>query len=207
MLTVWGRINSINVQKVLWTLAEVGVAYRRIDAGMKFGVNDTPEYKAMNPTGLVPTIDDDGYVLWESNAIVRYLVAKHAHGSLYPEDLPARFHAERWMDWQAIAFNAAISPVFVGLIRTPEDQRDLAAIEAARGKTEACIAILDDHLAGRDYMNGAAFTMADIPVGAGVNRWYKLPVERTSRPNVERWLERLKERPGFRTHVVDTILS
>jgi glutathione S-transferase len=207
MLTVWGRINSINVQKVLWTLAELGVAYRRIDAGMKFGVNDTPEYKAMNPTGLVPTIDDDGYVLWESNAIVRYLAAKHASGTLYPEDLQTRFDAERWMDWQAIAFNAAISPVFVGLIRTPEDQRDMAGIEAARLKTEACLAILDDHLAGRDYMNGAAFTMADIPVGAGVNRWYKLPVERTSRPNVERWLARLKERPGFRAHVVDIVLS
>jgi glutathione S-transferase len=207
MLTVWGRINSINVQKVLWTLAELGVAYRRIDAGMKFGVNDTPEYKAMNPTGLVPTIDDDGYVLWESNAIVRYLAAKHAPGTLYPTDLHARFHAERWMDWQAIAFNAAISPVFVGLIRTPPEKRDLAGIEASRLKTEACLAILDDHLAGRDYMNGAAFTMADIPVGAGVNRWYKLPVERASRANVERWLERLKERPGFRTHVADIDLS
>ena len=207
MLTVWGRINSINVQKVLWTLAELGLEYRRIDAGMKFGVNDTPEYKAMNPTGLVPTIDDDGYVLWESNAIVRYLAARHAPGALYPEDLTARFDAERWMDWQALAFNTAITPVFVGLIRTPEDQRDMAGIEAARAKTESCIAILDDHLAGRDYMNGAAFTMADIPVGAGVNRWYKLPVERASRPNVERWLERLKERPGFRAHVVDITLS
>jgi glutathione S-transferase len=146
-------------------------------------------------------------VLWESNAIVRYLAAKHAPGTLYPTDLHARFHAERWMDWQAIAFNAAISPVFVGLIRTPPEKRDLAGIEASRLKTEACLAILDDHLAGRDYMNGAAFTMADIPVGAGVNRWYKLPVERASRANVERWLERLKERPGFRTHVADIDLS
>ena len=135
MLTVWGRINSINVQKVLWTLAEVGVEYRRIDAGMKFGVNDTPEYKAMNPTGLIPTIDDDGYVLWESNAIVRYLAAKHAHGTLYPEDLKSRFHAERWMDWQAIAFNAAITPIFA----RPDPQRarvqrDPTAIEASRAK-------------------------------------------------------------------------
>jgi glutathione S-transferase len=207
MLTVWGRVNSINVQKVLWTLAELGVPYRRIDAGMKFGVNDTPEYKAMNPTGLVPTIDDDGYVLWESNAIVRYLAAKHASGTLYPVDLQARFHAERWMDWQAIAFNAAITPAFLGLIRTPEDQRDPAAIEASRAKTEGCLAILDAQLADRPYLNGAAFTIADIPVGAGVNRWYKLPVERASRPNVELWLERLKERPGFRTHVAGIALS
>lgn len=207
MLTVWGRINSINVQKVLWTLAELGVPYRRIDAGMKFGVNDTPEYKAMNPTGLVPTIDDDGYVLWESNAIVRYLAARHAPGTLYPDDLHARFQAERWMDWQAIAFTAAITPVFLGLIRTPPEKRDAAAIEAARVKTEACLAVLDAQLAARPYLNGDAFTVADIPVGAGVNRWYKLPIERASRPNVERWLERLKDRPGFRDHVLALPLS
>jgi glutathione S-transferase len=207
MLTVWGRINSINVQKVLWTLAELGVAYRRIDAGMKFGVNDTPEYKAMNPTGLVPTIDDDSYVLWESNAIVRYLAAKHAAAGLYPEDLRARFAAERWMDWQAVAFNTAITPIFVGLIRTPEDKRDLAAIEASRMKTEDCLAILDAALADRPYLNGDAFTAADIPAGAGASRWYKLPVARAPRPNVERWLARLGERPGFRTHVFDVPLS
>lgn len=207
MLTVWGRINSMNVQKVLWTLAELGLPYRRIDAGMKFGVNDTPEYKAMNPTGLVPTIDDDGYVLWESNAIVRYLAARHAPGTLYPEALQARFRAERWMDWQAVAFNTAITPIFLGLIRTPEAQRDPAAIEAARGKTEACLAILDAELAGRPYLNGDAFTVADIPAGAAASRWYKLPVAREPRRNVERWLDRLGERPGFRTHVADIALS
>ncbi len=207
MLTVWGRINSINVQKVLWTLAEVGVEYRRIDAGMKFGVNDTPEYKAMNPTGLVPTIDDDGYVLWESNAIVRYLAARHAPGTLYPDELQARFRAERWMDWQATAFNTAITPIFLGLIRTPEAQRDLAAIEASRVKTEGCLAILDAELAVRPYLNGDAFTVADIPAAAGASRWYKLPVEREPRRNVERWLARLGERPGFRTHVADIALS
>lgn len=207
MLTVWGRINSINVQKVLWTLAELGVEYRRIDAGMKFGVNDTPEYKAMNPTGLIPTIDDDGYVLWESNAIVRYLAAKHAFGSLYPEELHARFAAERWMDWQTTAFNVAITPIFAGLIRNAPEFRAPQAIEAARTKSEACLAILDGHLADRAYMNGDAFTMADIPAGATANRWYKLPVEREARPNVERWLERLKQRGGFRTHVADLPLS
>ncbi|MCC6791566.1 MAG: glutathione S-transferase family protein [Thermomicrobiales bacterium] len=207
MLTVWGRINSINVQKVLWTLAEIGLAYHRIDAGMKFGVNDTPEYKAKNPNGLVPTIDDDGYVLWESNAIVRYLAAKHAPGTLYLEEIGARFHAEQWMDWQATAFNAAISPVFLGLIRTPPEKRDDAGIAALTGRLEALLATLDAHLADRAYVNGEAFTMADIPVGAGVNRWYKLPLERQPRPHVEGWLERLKARPGFRAHVLDIPLS
>lgn len=207
MLTVWGRVNSINVQKVLWTLAEVGVAYRRIDAGMKFGVNDTPDYKTMNPTGLIPTIDDDGFVLWESNVVVRYLAAKHASGTLYPESIEERFLAERWMDWQAVALNAAIGPIFVGLIRTAPEKRDSAGIEAARQKLEAGLAILDDQLGRHAYLNGEEFTMADIPAGAVVNRWYKLPIPREPRPNVERWLERLKERPGFRSHLLDIALS
>jgi len=201
MLTVWGRINSINVQKVLWTLAELGVACHRIDAGMKFGVNDTAAYRAMNPNGLVPAIDDDGYVLWESNAIVRYLAAKHGSGTLYPEDLPARFHAERWMDWQATTFNNAISPLFVGLIRTAPEKRDPAALDQARQKCEACLAILDAHLADRPFMNGESFTMADIPVAATVNRWYLLPVERTPRPHAERWLAALAARPAFAAHL------
>jgi glutathione S-transferase len=201
MLTVWGRINSINVQKVLWTLAELGVPHRQIDAGMKFGVNDTAEYRAMNPTGLVPTIDDDGYVLWESNAIVRYLAAKHAPGTLYPEDLAARFSAERWMDWQATTFNNAISPLFVGLIRTPPEKRDPAALDQAREKCEACLALLDARLADRPFLNGDQFTMADIPAAASVNRWYLLPVDRAPRPNAERWLAALAARPGFAAHL------
>ena len=201
MLTVWGRINSINVQKVLWTLDELGVPFRRIDAGMKFGVNDTPDYKAMNPTGLVPTIDDDGFVLWESNAIVRYLAAKHAPGTQYPEDLAARFSAERWMDWQATPFNNAISPLFVGLIRTPPEKRDPAALDVAREKCEACLAVLDARLADRPFLNGDTFTIADIPAAAGVNRWYLLPVARSPRPNAVRWLAALAARPAFAAHL------
>ena len=201
MLRVWGRVNSINVQKVLWALAEVGVPYERIDAGMAFGLNDTPAYKVMNPNGLVPTIDDPGYVLWESNAIVRYLAAKYAPGTLYPEDVAARFHAEQGMDWQATTFNAAITPLFLGLVRTPPEKRDPAAIEAARDRTDACIAILDAHLADRAWMGGERFTMADIPAAAGANRWYRMPLERASRPHVERWLGQLAERPGFADHL------
>jgi len=201
MLTVWGRVNSINVQKVLWTLAETRVAYTRIDAGMKFGVNDTPEYRAKNPTGLIPTIDDDGFVLWESNVIVRYLAAKHAPGTLYPEALEARFLAERWMDWQTTAFSPAISPVFAGLVRNAPEFSAPATIEAARMKSEACLALLDAHLAEHAYMNGGAFSMADIPVAATVNRWYRLPVPKAPRPHVERWMGLIRERPGFKAHL------
>jgi glutathione S-transferase len=200
MLTVWGRVNSINVQKVLWTLAEVGIDYRRIDAGMKFGVNNTPEYLAMNPNGLVPTIDDDGLILWESNVIVRYLAARYG-GALYPADLAARFSAERWMDWQATTFGIALTPIFAGLIRKVTEYSAPETIAAARRKCESCLAILDHHLARHRYMNGDDFSMADIPVGATVNRWYRLPIEREPRPHVTRWLDTIAARPGFRAHL------
>lgn len=201
MLTVWGRVNSINVQKVLWMLAETRVAYTRIDAGLKFGVNDTADYKAKNPTGLIPTIDDDGFVLWESNVIVRYLAAKHAPGTLYPEGLEARFLAERWMDWQTTALGPAISPIFAGLIRNVPEFSDPAMVEAARQKSEGCLAILDAHLAQCAWMNGDAFTMADIPVATAVNRWYRLPIKREPRRHVERWMALIRERPGFKAHL------
>src|SRR5829696_9275573 len=124
MLTLWGRVNSINVQKVHWCLKELGLAYDRIEAGREFGVVDTPEYRRMNPNGLVPTIEDDGFVLWESNVIVRYLAARHGAGRLYPDDLRVRFDAERWMDWQATTLWPALRPVFIGLVRTPVAERD-----------------------------------------------------------------------------------
>lgn len=201
MLTLWGRINSINVQKVLWTLAELDLPYRRIDAGMAFGVVDTPEYLAKNPNRLVPAIDDDGYVLWESNVIVRYLSAKYGAAFLYPEDLQQRFLAEQWMDWQATDIYPALIPAFLGLIRKAPQFSAPETIEAARAKTETFLAVLDGHLAGRDYLVGDTFTMADIPVGATACRWYAMPIGREPHPNIERWLAKLRERPGFRQHI------
>ena len=165
---------------------------------MKFGVVDTPAYRAMNPNGLVPTIADDGFVLWESNVIVRYLTNKHAFGTLFPEDLRERFDAERWMDWQQTSLNPPIGTVFFNLIRLSSDKRDMGAVTRNIPLAEGCLAILDEHLAACDYVNGDRFTMADIPVGTSVSRWSKLPFDRQSRPNVERWLARLKERPAFR---------
>ncbi len=201
MIKVWGRTNSINVQKVLWTLAELDLRYERTDAGMRFGLVDTPEYRAMNPNGLVPTLEDDGFILWESNVIVRYLAAKYGLGTLCPTDLRERFSAERWMDWQQTSLNQPIGPAFFQLIRVAPEKRDMAAVAKNCALAEGWLAVLDAHLAGRDYVNGDRFTMADIPAGASVNRWSKLPVERQRRPNVERWLGRLKARPGFQAHI------
>jgi glutathione S-transferase len=201
MIKVWGRTNSLNVQKVLWTLAELGLAFERRDAGMKFGVVDTPAYRALNPNGLVPTIEDDGFVLWESNVIVRYLATRHGLGTLCPDDLKARFRAERWMDWQQTSLNPAITPVFVNLIRTPPERRDAAAVARSAELAEGWLALLDAELAGSDYLAGDRLTIADIPAGVSVNRWYRLPIERRAHPHVAAWLARLKARPGFAAHV------
>jgi glutathione S-transferase len=202
MLTIWGRTNSINVQKVLWCCAELGLAYTRIDAGGAHGVTNTPEYLAMNPNALVPTIDDDGLVLWESNAIVRYLAAKHGHGSLHPADLRERADADRWMDWQVTTLWAAMRSLFLGYIRTAPEQRDAAALAAAQRSSEQALTILDRYLERRAFVAGERFTMGDIPVGVSVYRWTALPIERPDFPHVARWYQRLTERPGFQGHVM-----
>jgi glutathione S-transferase len=198
MLKIWGRISSINVQKVVWCCDELGLDYERIDAGGTFGRNNTPEYLAMNPNGLVPVIEDEGFILYESNAIVRYLAARHAGGSLWPADLQARADVDRWMEWLATSFVPAMRDIFWELIRTPPEKRNAAAIEASRAKTEKCTTILDAHLAGREFMTAHGFTTADIVVGCAAHRWLNMPVERAARPNVERWYAMLRSRPGAR---------
>ena len=182
MLKLWGRVNSINVQKVLWTLNELQVPYERVDAGMAFGIVNEPFYKKMNPNSRVPTIDDDGFILWESNAIVRYLAGKHGVGSLLPANQRERADADRWMDWASIHANAAMTPAFVGLIRTPADKRDAAQIEASAEATGQQFQILEQGLEGRDYVAGTRFSMGDIAVGANVYRWSMLDVKRPRLP-------------------------
>lgn len=202
MLKIWGRANSINVQKVLWSCTELGLDYERIDAGMAFGVVGEPAFKALNPNARIPVIEDDGFVLWESNVIVRYLAAKHGTGSLCPSDPQVYADADRWMDWQATSFWQALIPAFWGLIRTPEDKRDPAAIQASIDQGRGFAVILDAHLAGKEFAVGADFTMADVVLGVTANRWYELPMERPVLANLSAWYERLNERPGFREHVL-----
>ena len=205
MLKIWGRVNSVNVKKALWCVEELGLTYERVDAGMQFGVNKTPEYLRMNPTGLVPSIDDDGFTLWESHTIVRYLCAKHSAGSLWPTDLQARADAERWMDF-AFAFQSAMRAVFWGLIRTPPEKRDLKAIEAGARRSADLIQIAEKTLENRPFVAGERFTMGDIPIGCEVQRWMRVPLERPRSPNVEAWFERLRARPAF-LKIVDVPLT
>jgi glutathione S-transferase len=200
MLTLWGRANSVNVKKALWALKELGLPYERIDAGMQFGVTRTPEYLQMNPTALVPTLRDGDFVLWESHTIVRYLAAKHSHGNLCPADLRERADAERWMDW-AFTLQGAVRDAFWNLIRTAPEKRDLKAVEESRKKTAALLAIPEAILAKRNYIAGDRLTMGDIPLGCEFQRWFRLPGERPSFPNLEAWFERLRERAPFREAV------
>ena len=202
MLKLWGRVNSINVQKVLWALEELKVPYERAEAGMAFGVVNEPFYKKMNPNSRVPTIDDDGFVLWESNAIVRYLASKYAPSTLWPDDVEVRALTDQWMDWQTSTFWPALRPLFLGLIRTGAEHRDPQALEYSRARTVALLAIMDRHLRTRRFIAGDPFTPADIALGACTLRWMELPIEREEFAHVRRWFERLIERPGFRKIVM-----
>lgn len=205
MLNIWGRISSINVRKVVWCAQELGLDFQRTEAGGQFGVVRTPDYLAHNPNALVPLIDDgDGagrVVLWESNVIVRYLCARHAPGKLYPEALPARFDAERWMDWQQTTLNRASRGAFIQWVRTPPAERKPELIAQSVQATEPLFALLDAQLAGRAFICGDQFTMADIPLGCEAHRWFGLPQTEYTRPawpNVERWFGDLRTRAGAR---------
>ena len=206
MLKIWGRISSINVRKVVWCAQELGLAFERVDAGRDFGIVQTPAYRALNPNALVPTIEDeldDGehVVLWESNVVVRYLCARHASAALCPEPLAARFDAERWMDWQQTTLNPAGRDAFMQWLRTPREQRDAAAAAKAVAQTERLLAQLDAHLATRVHMTGDRFTLADVPIGCELHRWFGLPASEYTPPtwpNVERYFAALRARPAAR---------
>ena len=202
MITVHGRRNSINVQKVMWAIGEIGLDHTRLDVGGEFGGNDTPAYRAMNPNGRVPVLADGDTVIWESHSCVRYLAARYDPGGLWPEDPAERSLADRWMDWKLATAQPAMTTVFWGLVRTPEAERDMPAIlEAAEG-LKPVWAILEGHLDGRDFVAGSRFTMGDIPVGAQYNRYTRLPeIERPALPNCDAWLARIAARPAFDAHV------
>jgi glutathione S-transferase len=193
----------MNVQKVTWCAAELGVPIERLDAGLEYGKNKEAWYLALNPNGRVPLLQDGAFSLWESNTIVRYLCAKHGFGGLYPASAEDRALAERWMDWQLSTLGRPVSIAFQGLIRTPPEKRNHAAIDAAVVETNAALEILDRALAEQPYVGGAAFTMGDIPVGTVAHRWLALPgIERPPLPALRAWYERLTARPPYREHVM-----
>jgi glutathione S-transferase len=208
VIKVWGRNTSSNVQKVMWAVGELGLPHERIDVGGSFGKNREAAYLAMNPNGLVPTLEEeDGFLLWESNSIVRYLAAKYRSTTLEPADLRMRASAGKWMDWQLSVIGPAITPVFWGLIRTPPEKRDHAAIEEGKKKTTAAVKMMDDQLAKTPYLAGDGFSYGDIPVGIMAYRYRELVPDRPPFPNFERWYAAISSRPAFKAQVGAVPLS
>jgi glutathione S-transferase len=197
-LRVWGHPRSINVQKVLWALDELGLDYERIDAGGTFGRVKDADYLTLNPNGLIPTLEDGSAVLWESNAIVRYLYTKYGTQPALPTDLGVRGRADGWTDWYATTFWANVRPLLVQLVRTPADQRDAQVIDSSLRAASAAAEILERELGKRPYLAGDHFTFGDIPVASASQRWFNLPVQRAKLPAFEAWYARVKERPGFK---------
>ena len=198
MLRIWGRITSINVQKVVWCADELGLAYERIDVGGTFGGTKTPEYLAMNPNSYVPTIEEDSFTLYESNAIVRYFAARDGAARLWPREPKARADVDRWMEWQSNTFTPAMRDAFWQLIRTPQADRDAAAIGKSLAASERLAVILDGQLSREEYVTPNGFTAADLVLGCSVHRWLNLPIERPRLANLERWYALLKSRPASR---------
>jgi glutathione S-transferase len=198
-LKIWGRANSVNVQKVLWCLRELGLAYERIDAGMQFGRNHEPDYLAMNPNARVPTMVDGDFVLWESNSIMRYLCLAYGDGSpIYPGEPKRRAAVDRWLDWTLSTVQPVDRPVFWALVRTPPERRDMAAIQQDADLEAPVWRIADHHLSTRRFIEGDDFTLADIAVGAYARRW--LGFEGITKPrfsHLERWFAQFASRPGF----------
>jgi glutathione S-transferase len=205
---VWGRATSSNVMKVLWGLAELELPFERRDVGGPFGETDTPEYRAMNATGLVPTLQEGSFVLWESNAILRYLAHVHGLGlALWPADPHARANIDHWMDAQQTVLNRPMTVVFWGLVRTPAEQRDLAGVAAAIEDTAKAWGLIDTVLGRHDYIAGGEFSLCDIPWGVHAHRWFNmdyLGLTRPELPALKAWYDRLCQRPGYQTHVVGT---
>jgi glutathione S-transferase len=197
-LTIWGRKNSVNVQKVLWCCHELDLPHQRIDAGMQFGRNGEPDYLAMNPNGRVPTLVDGDFVLWESNSIMRYLVLAYRHDStLYPAAAKPRASVDRWLDWTLSTLQPVDRPVFWALVRTPVEKRDMVAIQKDADAEALQWRVVEAHLASRDFLEGG-FTLADIAIGAYARRWFGVEgIDKPSLPHLERWFGRIADRPGF----------
>ncbi|MDR3539109.1 MAG: glutathione S-transferase [Acetobacteraceae bacterium] len=203
MLEVWGRRNSFNVQKVLWLVGELGIEHRHIPAGGSFGRLDEPAFRAMNPHGRVPVIRDGELVVWESHAILRYLAARYGRPNLWVDDAARRSQIDRWIDWSATSLQPDfLLGVFWGYYRTPEAQHDRPAIARSLRRCAEHFGQLDAVMARQPFLTGETLSLADIPAGTSLYRYYGLDIERPHLPNVEAWYARLQQRPAYREHVM-----
>lgn len=201
-LTLWGRASSANVQKTLWALEELGLPYAHKLVGGAHGGLDEPAYRAMNPNGLVPTLQDGDLTVWESHATLRYLAASYGENLLWPSDPRERALVDQWTDWTATTFQPGWIAVFWLFVRTPREQHDEKAIAAALTRTIAALRIADAALAERDYLAGDSLSYADIAAGVALYRWFTMDIDRPAMPGVENWYLRLQQRPAFRKAVM-----
>jgi glutathione S-transferase len=202
MIKVWGRRNSFNVQKVMWALGELGLSHEHIDAGGAYGLLDDSNYRAMNPNGLVPSLEDKGVAIWESHTILRYLAAEYGSGTLWPEDPLERSKADRWTDWTQSTLGQSFMQLFWLSYRTPPEKQNPRAIANAAERTKHAFEILAAHLEGRDFVCGDGLTIGDIPAGCALYRYFEMDIDRPSLPNVEGWYARLQTRGPYREHVM-----
>ena len=198
MLKIWGREDSLSVQKVMWCVRELGIPFEHINAGRQYGIINEPWYLKMNPNGTIPTIDDDGFVLWESNAIVKYLCAKHSSGNMSPTDPHDYALADQWISWQGTTLWPPMRQILLTLVRVPEGKRDHKRIAELVATVTPCWRVLDGRLEGRDYIMGARLTMADIAFGPHVYRWFTYAIPRPDLPHLKAWYDRLCRREHYK---------
>ena len=204
MITVYGRATSSNVQAVMWGIGELGLDYERLYYGLNFGRNDAPEYLAMNPHGLVPTLKDGDLVLWESCAILRYLATKYGGGgAFWPADPVARARVDMWAEWGKVSFSRDFTvPIFWARVRTAAVDRDGAALAAALDRFDGYLGHLEAQLGDNPYVMGADLTLADIVIGHVLFRYFDIDIPRRDRPAIAGYYARLKLRPAFHEHVM-----
>ena len=202
MLEVWGRKNANQVIQVLWTLAELGLEYKRYSVGVSSGDLDTDEYRALNPNSKIPTIRDNGYVLWESHAIIRYLAREYGLGTIYPSDSQQAALSDQWMTWSTDSFMGTFFPVFWQLVRTEEAQRDYDKIAEMAKKSSDILRTLEGHLINNNFVAGKELTYGDIPLGVLIHKYFVLDIDRPSLPGIEAWYGRLCEREAFQEHAM-----
>jgi glutathione S-transferase len=203
MLTIYGRMSSFNVQKVMWLVGELGVAHTLVQLGGSFGGLDTPQFRAMNPNGRVPVVNDDGVIVWESHAILRYLAARYGAPKFWSADPSERSQADRWMDWSQTTLQPDfLTGVFWGYYRTPAPQRNMLVVDEKVRRCAEHFQLLDSQLADRSFLLGEELSLADIPVGTHLYRYFNIEMARRDLPNVKRWYGELQRRPSYRSHVM-----
>ncbi len=201
-MLIYGRRNSSNVIPVLWSLDEVGMPFERRDVGGSFGGLDEPGFRALNPNGRIPVMDDAGFILWESNAIVRYVAAAYGGGTIAPASPQAWARADQWMDWYKTTFYGPFVTMFQAIVKTEPGLRDLSGIARLAGQIGELLRIPNGFLQRQDFLAGPVPSIGDIPLGAAIERYFTLQIERPRLPALEAWHARLRERPAYQAHVM-----